>query len=75
MAWHAGAGMGWWMLFGGFLWVMFWGTVIYLVVSLVRRSQTDSREREDPIDVAKRRYASGQITREQYEQFRRDLAA
>ena len=75
MAWHAGAGMGWWMLFGGLLWVIFCGTVTYVVVSLVRGRNGDSREGEDPIDVAKRRYASGQITREQYEQLRRDLAA
>jgi hypothetical protein len=36
MAWHAGDGMGWWMLFGGLLSAVFWGAVIYLLVALVR---------------------------------------
>jgi hypothetical protein len=30
VAWHAGEGMGWWMLFGGLLWIAFWATLIYL---------------------------------------------
>lgn len=76
MAWHTGAGMGWWMVFGGFLWLIFWGTLVYFFVSLVRGPQLDTREkRDDPIDIAKRRYASGQITRDEYERIRDDLAA
>ena len=76
MAWHTGVGMGWWMLFGGSLWIIFWGTVIYLVVSLTRSPQPERREpHEEPIDVAKRRYASGEITRDEYEQVRHDLVA
>lgn len=76
MFWHTGAGMGWWMLFGGFIWIVFWATVIYLIVSLVRRPEDQNRgELERPIEIAKRRYASGQITREEYERIRHDLAA
>jgi putative membrane protein len=76
MAWHTGAGMGWWMVFGGFLWVIFWGTVIYFFVSLIRSPQPRTSEKQDdPIEVAKRRYAGGQITRDEYERIRHDLAA
>ena len=32
-----------------------------------------SEVRTSPLDILKRRYASGEITREQYEQMRKDL--
>jgi putative membrane protein len=73
--WHTGAGMGWWMIFGSLLWLVFWGTIIYLFVSFVRGPQPTQDKREEPIELAKRRYASGQITREEYERIRHDLAA
>jgi putative membrane protein len=68
--------MGWWMLFSGFLWIVFWGTVVYLFVALVGTRHPDTHEKEDgPIEIAKRRYASGQLTRDEYERIRGDLAA
>jgi putative membrane protein len=74
--WQAHDGMGWWMAFGGLLWLMFWGLVVYLIVTLVGRSPTEPhRPATDPLDIAKRRYAGGEITREQFEQLRDDLAS
>ncbi len=35
--WGAHEGMGWWMLFGGIPWLIFWATVIYLAVSAFSR--------------------------------------
>jgi putative membrane protein len=74
MAWHAGAGMGWWMLFGGLLWLVFWGTVIYLIVSVIRGDQRPVRD-DRPIEIAKRRYASGEIDKTEFDRIRHDLAA
>lgn len=73
--WHTGAGMGWWMVFGSFLWLIFWGTLIYLFVSFVRAPQPTPEKNEQPIDLAKRRYANGEITRDEYERIRHDLTA
>ena len=74
--WHEEAGMGWWMLFGSFVWIVFWATLVYFFVSFTRGPQPSTGDKkEDPIDIAKRRYASGQITREEYERIRHDLAA
>jgi len=74
--WHEDAGMGWWMVFGGFFWIVFLGTMVYLFISPSRTSQRQVQERNDgPIEIAKRRYASGQITRDEYERIRDDLAA
>jgi putative membrane protein len=68
--------MGWWMVFGSFLWIVFWGTLVYLFVSFFRGLQTGTpEERSDPIEIAKRRYASGQITSDEYQRIRHDLAA
>ena len=76
MAWQIGQGMGWWMLFGGLLWIAFWATIIYLVVAFVRGARRgDPAGRNDPVDILKRRYASGEIDRDEYERMRHDLAA
>ncbi len=51
------------------------GTAIYL---LYRNSKTGTTSRwisevKDPLQIAKVRYASGEITREEYEAIRREL--
>ena len=76
MAWDAGEGMGWWMLFGGLLTIAFWGAIIYVVVALIRRpGRTTPAGGEEPAEILKRRYARGELSREEYERMRRDLAA
>ena len=51
--------------------------VVALVVWLVRlmfpQSHEGSVEQKDALEVAKRRYAEGEIDKEQYESLRRDL--
>ncbi len=81
--WHAGDGMGWWMLWGGLMMVLFWGAIIALIVwavqSVTRResSQTHvpqaSPSARTPLDIAKERYAHGAVSREEFEQIKRDL--
>jgi len=76
MAWHMADGMGWWMVFGGILWFVFWGSLIYLAFTVFRRSAPGgTSERCDPVEIAKRRYAHGEIDRDEYERLRHDLAA
>lgn len=72
--WGMHDGMGWWMLFGGIWMVLFWAAIIWLVVWGVGQV-TGNRQRDDasPLDIARRRYARGEITREEFEQLRRDL--
>jgi putative membrane protein len=70
------AGVGWRMAFGGLWMVLFWGGLIALVVwgitKLTKRS--DSASKRDPLDVAKERYAKGEISREEFEQIKKDLS-
>jgi putative membrane protein len=74
--WDTPAGMGWWMAFGGIWMVIFWGGIIALIVwgitKLVGRGT--STHKHDPLDVAKERYARGEISREDFEQLKKDLS-
>ena len=69
--WMWGSGM--WL--GGLAMFLFWGALIVGAVLVVRLlGGVPGREvRTSPLDILKRRYASGEITREQYEQMRKDL--
>ena len=69
--WMWGFGMG----LGGLVMLAFWGALIVGVVLVIRTLSGGHRGRwhGTPIDVLKRRYAAGEITREQYEQMRKDL--
>jgi len=72
--WGMHDGMGWWMLFGSIWMVVFWAAVIWLIVWGVSQVTGGSRRGEDdPVEIARRRYARGEITREQFELLRRDL--
>ena len=56
--------------------LIFWGGLIWLIVWLVRRPDgTASNRDNDPVEIARRRYARGEITSEELEQIRRNLTA
>ena len=70
--------MGWWW-FGGwmmFLWIVIIGLIVWGIVALTRRGSTSTRDdrRESPLDIAKRRYAKGEITKEEFDRIRKDLS-
>lgn len=61
------------------LMILFWVLVIWVVVALLRgatsSSSTNSSSRvESVIEVLKKRYARGEINKEEYEEKKRDLA-
>jgi len=78
--WYVHEGMGWWMVFGGILMVVFWGLVIGLVVWGIKRlsehgeSSSGTTNKGDALDIAKQRYARGEITRDEFEQIKKDLS-
>ena len=73
--------MGWWMLWGGLMMILFWGAIIALVIwavqSLGRRddghAQSGPMPPHTPLDIARERYARGEISRDEFEQMKRDL--
>ena len=77
--WYWGDGMGWWMLFGGLWMLLFWGGIIALIVwaiiRLTRRGDSGSGNfRKTPLDIARERYARGDLSKEEFEQIKKDLS-
>ncbi len=79
MMWGWYTGMGWWMVFGGIIFVLFWGVIIFLIVWAIRRfsgpSGMGGPSTRSGLDIAKERYARGEITKEQFDQIKKDLNA
>ncbi len=67
------------MMFGGLLMLAFWVLiivgVIWLVVTLTRSGQgvASASSATKPLDTLRERYAKGEITKEQFEEIKRDL--
>ena len=74
--WDMPLGMGWWWILGGVWMLIFWGGLITLIVwgikKLTERGGTASKH--DPLDAAKERYARGEISKEEFEQIKKDLS-
>jgi putative membrane protein len=60
--------------------VLFWGLIIWGVVALVRWaaspgiSESTTPRVDSPLEMLKRRYARGEISRAEFEEMKRDLA-
>jgi putative membrane protein len=67
---------GWWMVGGWILMVFIWGGLIALGILSFRwfTKHNASMEKQTPLEIAKERYAKGEITKEQYEQIKKDLS-
>ena len=76
--WHMGGGRH--MMdfgYGGpLMWIIFLiliGVVIYFIVQSTKSKTPESSPRETPMDILKKRYAKGEITKEEFDQAKRDL--
>ena len=66
---------GWWMVFGTVWMVIFWGGIIALIVwGITRWTRGESRHRREPLEIAKERYARGEISKEEFEHLKKDLS-
>ncbi len=78
--WYWHEGMGWWMVFGGIWMIAFWVLIIALIVWGIRKlagsgsSGSGTRQKRDPLDIAKERYAKGEISKQEFEQIKKDLS-
>ncbi len=62
---------------GGFMWFIFLilvGVVVYLLLRRETPGPSGGVRRETPLDILKRRYAQGKITKEEFERMRQDLS-
>lgn len=77
MMWSGLEGMGWgWIGLGIVHMVLFWALVILVLIALVKWLVPGAPplSEQRPIDILKARYAKGELTREQFEQMKRELA-
>jgi len=68
---HAFGGYGLGMGFGSVFMLLFWAAIIYLIFTLLKRDRRCSANSAE--DILKRRYASGEISKEDFERMKRDL--
>jgi putative membrane protein len=75
MGW--GYGIGW---FGGIISIVFWIAVIVGIFFLIRwmtmsmkQGGRESKSEDSAIEILKKRYAQGEINKEEFEEKRRDL--
>ena len=68
-------GMGIWMLLNAVFWVLVIGGIILLVVWTVQKTTGGraGRSQESALEILKKRYARGEITKEEYEEKKRDM--
>ncbi len=64
--------MGFGIGFGFIFMLLFWGVLIWLVVTLINAGQSGRKE-EDALIILKKRYASGKISKKQYEEIKKEL--
>jgi putative membrane protein len=68
--------MGWGMGFGWLWWLVIIGLIIWGVKTLAGNNQnsyTNSGNKQNALDILKKRYARGEINREEFEKRKTDL--
>lgn len=69
----------WWGWFGGGLFGLFWILFIIGIIFFIRwvaqQGRPGEAKKEDALDILKKRYAKGEINKEEFEQKKKDIQA
>src|SRR3989338_1242413 len=60
---------GYWNIF----WILLFATVIFLIVWIVYRFGIKKTASETPLNILKKRFAEGEITKKQFEEIKKDI--
>lgn len=67
---------GWGGMFMGLLFLLFIGLIVYLIVKSTKTTPTEVSFKENTfLEILKRRYARGEINKEEYDRIKKDLQA
>jgi Predicted membrane protein len=61
------------MLFGLLFWIIIIVLGYFLIKSLIEHNKTNSVEEKSALDLAKDRYAKGEITKEEFEEIKKNI--
>ena len=67
------------MFFGGWMWIL-WiviiGLVVWGIIALVKHTSSTSNtlQKRSPLETARERYAKGEISKEEYEEIKKNLS-
>lgn len=65
------------MFFGGMwlFWIVIIGLIVWGAIALTRHSgvRSEPGTKQSPFDIAKERYARGEITKDEFERIKKDL--
>ena len=65
--------MGFGMGFGFIFILLFWGLIIWLIISLINVRKYNKDDGSDSLTILKKRYAQGRITKKEFESMKKDL--
>ena len=76
------SGWGGGMFFGGIFWLIIIGLIIWLIINGSKRSHyrydlppQNQTPHETPMEILKKRYARGEITKEEFDQMKKDISS
>jgi putative membrane protein len=72
MNWGYGSGMGFGWIFMVFFWALVILGVVYLL-KLISGGTKSAKKEETALDILKKRYASSEISKEEFEEKKKDL--
>ncbi len=62
------------MIFGWIFSIIFWIVIIWIIVWLLRDGRLGTpQHKESALDIAKKRYAKGEITKKEFEEMKKEL--
>lgn len=69
-------GGGMWMFFHSFLWILVVIGIVLLIVWIVKQTGKGehSNVEESALDILKKRYARGEVSKEEYEMKKKDIS-
>ena len=72
--WGAGSMMGW--IGGGIMMIVFWVFLISIIIWIVRETRgTHVHHGSEAVNILKERYAKGEISKEEFNEKKKDLSA
>ena len=59
--------------FGFIILILFWGLIIWLVVWLIMKFIKSQQKSESALDILKKRFAKGEITKKEFDEMKKGL--